>query len=378
MITLTVGLSGGDFTSLAAALATLTGTTLADDTKILFIDKGPYHELNTIESIVTSPTKRLIIEGEYDRGSRTRLWNLATGWLINVKISNTVIKGLFIDRQEDLDDNRSGIRYWTGTANHDICYNHIFGAGWYWEDGVTCEVDVTNVNFYNNLCRRWGGSCIYFDTLSANNEVYNIYNNTFIKSQEDIWIADYSTYTMSNQISVWNNIFDMDLPYEKECIVGHAILVPDGIKPDDFKKLDYNHWVLRGGNVPAPGLVQDWFGDSDGYSIYTLAAFQTFGAETHGTEGDPKYFTYCSDYHLLTTSPCIQTADGNIPSDDNDTELREVPGWKGCYECNPLQLRADPQFDLMQNSTMWVELEDLRTSGAERTLSASLDVVRIL
>jgi len=377
MIVLTVGKTGADFTSLAAALAALYGTTLSDETSITFIDDETYDESNIVSGITTSPTNRLIIQGAFNRQGRTTIRDDATGWLMTVYCHNLVIDGIAFDRQDALDDSRSGIWIVQGWTNIEIAHNHFLGNGYFWQDAIAIDKFVTPVNIYDNLFRRWGETGIYTNTRAAANEVHNIFNNTFVKCQECVWIADYETgfYEMSNSISIWNNIMDMDEDWLIECTEFNSIIVPAGKTPADLKRLDYNLYHVR------KDTNTSIFTDTVSLYLDDLAAlkFAYPTKEIEGIDDDPDFVVYCSDYHLLPDSPAIASADGIIPVDDNDGETRTSPGNRGCYEESlEMNLKANPQLDRLQNATYWIELEDTRSSGAPRNIRIGLDYQRVL
>ena len=377
MIVITVGKTGADYTSLTAALASLYGTTLSDETSITFIDDETYDESNIISGITTSPTKRLIIQGKFSRTKRTTLRDDVTGWLITVYCHNLVIDGIAFDRQDALDDSRSGIWIVQGWTNIEIAHNHFLGNGYFWQDAIAIDKFVTPVNIYDNLFRRWGETGIYTNTRSSANEVHNIFNNTFIKSQECIWIADYEsvTPTMSNNISIWNNIIDMDESELIECTEFNSIIVPVGKTPADLKRLDYNLYNVR---IDTNTSI---FTDTVALYLDDLAALKAAypTREINGIDDDPDFVQYCVDYHLLNSSPAVMSAGTTIPVDDNDGEGRTSPGNRGCYEdSGSMNLLSAPQVDEIQNASYHMELLDLRTSGANRRVKINLDYVRVL
>jgi hypothetical protein len=358
------------FTSLAAALAVIP-TWLPYSLTIQFLDTETYSEKNTIDSVeFPLTTDRLIILGMYDEDARTVLRHNDPGSLIVIDSDNIRIKGIKFDRTDAIDDSRHGINIQAGHQYIDIEACHLYGNGYFPQRGIYIYENVDNLNIKNNLFRRWGEAGIKGKISSG--KTHNIYNNHFVKCQEGIY---YTSYVADGIDNIWNNIFDMDGDELYECSYFYAIKIDGSFTPDDITLLDYNLYNFR-------TSTNMYLFMSDSVNYTSVAALQAGTAkEDHGIEDDPDFVEYCTDYHLFSTSPAIDAANGDIPPGDNDGYVRMPPGNIGCYEDSETGSPATPalpQIDKKQNATFWVKLIDDRVSGGSRPIRVDLDYGRIL
>jgi len=256
----------------------------------------------------------------------------------------------------------------TGFAEYSEVYDCIFDMGgrYLWDAGPPSrefghcgyfsEWEVDEVYVYNNVFRRCGYIGCRVDPASG--DTFKIYNNTFVKCQEGITVE---TGNLANG-SIYNNIFDMDPDFSPDCNNFYAIFVHDtNIDPDDFALLDYNLYYFRNSGLALTTWVYWSRGGSD-YKYERLADLQAaHSVEANGIEQQPMFCTYCADYHLKPSSPCIGagTAAG-APSGDGDGETRPTPPAIGAYE-GLCESAIGVQIDKKQNDTYWVRVSAVNT-----------------
>ena len=365
-----------DYTSLTAAVAAeVTGKTITDDLTLQFIDATPqvYSEKVILTGCTISVGKLLTILGKFDRASRTTMRHDDPGALLVIASDRIHIKGIAFDRTEAIDDRREGIHI-TNAKETSISHCHFLGNGYYKQDGIRILSNQPGeLNIWNNLFRRWGQAAISFEVRSKIGDAVKIWNNTFIKSQECIQLKD----AEGGLVEVWNNIFDMDGDWLLECTSFFAIKCGSFI-PTSFLRLDYNLYHFR--TTVGMLLFYGGFGSEVYPDLASMKAAHP-SVEVHGVQADPRFDTYCSDYHIgSSVSPALGSDPLTTPVDDNDDVIRVPDFYRGCYDqsaSTEFNLKASPQMDLKQNSTFWLELEDTRSSGNERPIRVDLDYVRL-
>ena len=377
------------YTTLAAAIAALPATLIAD-ASILFLDRERYEEVNTLSGVDTNGFI-LTIDGLGDEGvpgtGKTTLFHATTaGYLLTIQAMKKVtITDIEFEREEALDDSRHGIDIDGNNIDEIVIDRCDFrGNGYYPQQGIYWNTNQSGYAGHlfvrNCLFRRWGKAGIQFvNGGSTYNENFTSYYNTFVKNQEAI------QYDGSSSNKGWvkgkNNIFDMDGDELIECTYFAAwYFSTNDWTPDDLDEMENNLYHFRtstqmylfvSGSIGSPTL-----------SYASLAAMQAAypAEEVNGLEADPLFDEYCVDYHIGSDSPAYQSADGTANAYDNEQSIRVYPYNRGCYESDHSGVPqiANPQIDKKQNSTFWVKIEDLRTSGAARNVEVELKYRRLL
>lgn len=358
------------FSSIQSALAILNGLYMDDDLTINIQDKENYEEVITISGISQASGKTLTILGTFDRTSRTMVSNSVAGDLITINSGRVHVKGLRIDRTESQDDGRNGVRV---TTSDDVIISHceLLGNGYFPQEGVTIDAGAGDFYFYNNLARRWGEAAI--KGVRGAGDRHHIYNNTFVKNQEVLYYTSYST-SDTDEVRIWNNIFDMDEVQLIECDFFYLFYFDEARTPNHIGYLDYNLYNFRTSDEMYLWKSASLNITDDQGLGYLKSNYPT--KEINGLQGDPLFDTYCSDYHISSVvSPARDNAYPISPFDDNDGVDRWYPD-RGCYDQG--KPSDSVHWDDTQNGTMWIEIEDTRTSGAERNIRIHSDYARLL
>jgi len=181
-IVFTVAKAGADYTSLTAAEAALPADFSGNDYVIRFLDKATYDEGVTIGSFTNGT---LVVEGRYDGAGRTRMTREGVaGYVIDVDSDNTTIRGIEFDREEPVDDNRSGILISIGASNCFIDQCNFLGNGFLPEFGIRFFGTNRDGRIENSLFYRWGQAAIRHNMNVSGN--LDFVNNTFVANQESL------------------------------------------------------------------------------------------------------------------------------------------------------------------------------------------------
>lgn len=314
-----------------------------NDYVLTIMDHETYTEQAVLAARPAGGTVTLQAESWGASSRPTITYSGADGALLELRADH-IVKGIrFVYDEDDVGQNKRMCIYVPSGYNltySEVAYNQMMLGGRYiWNPGVYpyphwghcgyfAEDGIDVAKFYNNLVRRAGFEGLHLNPDAT--DTWDIYNNTFIKCQESIVVANLQI----DVISVWNNIFDID-PTWGQCAKYYAILIDGGpsANPTRFKLLDNNLYFFRNAEQASETWVY--------YPAYErLANLQAVdpSIEPNGLEADPKYCKYCEDYHLRPDSPAIDAGSvlPTYPLDDNDTELRSAIPDIGAFEAQDI------------------------------------------
>jgi len=342
------------YTEQAALAARPAGGTVTLRSTAFYRDNRPTVTISGVDGALITARASIIVKGihfsyeENTYGSDYRYCIYVPSAVAKVNVSHCVIS-------------MGGRYFWTpGTE-----YGHV---------GIWTVWNCTEVKVWNNIIRRCGFIGVRVDPSGS--DTVEIYNNTFVKCQECIWIE---TFT-DQRVSVWNNIFTMDPDWSVDCTKFYVIWAEDNQPLTRLKRLDYNCYDWRNTGL----ALETWAYDQKNHSYRKsrLADVQGLGLEANGIEVAAEYCTYCSDYHLKPASPCVNASDtATDPSDDADGVARgdAIGAYVGLCGATP---QAGVQFDAKQNDTYWYRMtcqNSKRRTGLDTERNrVVLDTVRIL
>ena len=373
------------FSSLVAPAIILDGIDLeSNEITIEFLDTETYEDSLVYFNTTASTGGLLKIQGKHTAGEeeRTVLKNTDLDQYILKMKGRFELADLDFDTTIDTQNDYGCVYVDAPNCTYaSIHHCRFYGNGRYWYQASPYQEwgnygihfaagpDASSEKYvYNNLFRRFGYYAIQW-IHAAKTEVYN---NTFVKCQEVfIWWL-----TLDENAKVWNNIFVVDASYAVDCNQFTVFQMPSNPDPADIGFLDYNlyQFLNRGLAVNMKLWVgSNWSAGYDDLATFQ-AAFPTL--EIHSIEADPKFREYCVDYHIDdVTSPAMDSAFLLAPIDDNDRRSRGYPD-RGCYDQG--RGKSSPQWDEMQNATVWMEIEDTRDSGDVRNVRITADYARLL
>lgn len=225
----------------------------------------------------------------------------------NTAYGNTNNTGIWIDNCDNADvykntcysNGQDGITIKSlsgAKVYRNIAYNNSLISSSY--GGIGIERAVSTSKLYYNIC--YDNQHAGIVNNSPGNEIYN--NVCFENNLYGLLFVDWAGSAPENCI-VKNNIFYQIDNANALCV---AIFdAGDTAYTGKNNTFDYNYYFSQDGTPATDSIAGDQTESPDEY--YTFAQWQTEGMEANGALDDPEFLdTANDDYHLKTSSPCIE------------------------------------------------------------------------